>query len=72
MRALAALLKDHDSSELSVTPVPEHPMPSSGLRRYCMHMVHRLTCRQRPILIKKKKKEIRHLTAGRNVNVLLS
>lgn len=56
---LAALLEGHGGSELSATPAPEDPMPPSGLQGYCIHMcIDSL-------------KKVRHLTAGRNVNVLL-
>lgn len=36
----------HGGSQLSLTPVPDDPMPPSGLCRYCMPVVHRYTCRQ--------------------------
>ena len=36
----------YGSSQPSVTPFPENPVPSSGLRRHWDHVVHRCACRQ--------------------------
>lgn len=48
----------HDSLQLSVTPVLGYPVPSFGLHRYCMHVVYRCTPRQKypdiEIFFKKK------------------
>lgn len=38
----------------SANAVREEPLPSSVLRRHCMHMEHRHTCRQTPININLK------------------
>lgn len=39
----------------TVTPVPVDPRPSSGLYRYCMHVMHRNSCRHTNIHINSKK-----------------
>lgn len=55
LRALATLLEDlgllglpvpQCSSQPSTAPVPEILILSSGLFRYCMHVMHRHTFRQ--------------------------
>ena len=64
LRALAAFPEDPDlipsthncDSQPSVTPVPGDLTPSSGILVYCMHMMHRHTCRQNTHIHKIKKK----------------